>query len=127
MQHSEEHDSPLLDNVVKFVAGFIVLQAFHSTPFTFPIGFAELPNKYLEEGTDEAVARATEYLLRGGRIHGAGVFSVPSVWSQPCAYAIRPLSPTSAHTAHSMEPQTHDNDQRWPRGPSDEQLLLTPH
>jgi hypothetical protein len=59
-------DSPLLDNVVKFVAGFIVLQALHSIPFALSIGFAELPNKHLEEGTNEASARASEHLLYGG-------------------------------------------------------------
>lgn len=33
--------------MVKFVAGFIVLQALHSIPFALSIGFAELPNKHL--------------------------------------------------------------------------------
>lgn len=38
---------PLLDNVVKFVAGFIVLQSRYSIPSTLPIGFEELLDKQL--------------------------------------------------------------------------------
>lgn len=48
LQHAEEHSSPLLDDVVKFVVGFVVLQALHSIPLTLPIGLAQLPNKHLE-------------------------------------------------------------------------------
>lgn len=65
LQHSEEQDSPLLDNVVQFVAGFIVLEAFYSIPLALPIGFAELPDKHLEEGTKEATTRASEQLQHG--------------------------------------------------------------
>lgn len=38
---------PLLDNMVQFVAGFIVLEALYSIPLALPIGFAELPDKHL--------------------------------------------------------------------------------
>lgn len=33
--------------MVNFVSVFIVLQVLHRIPFSFPIGFVELPDKYL--------------------------------------------------------------------------------
>lgn len=73
---TEGRDSPLLDNVVKLVAGFVVLQALHSVPLTLPIGFAELPNKHLQGGSDDALARAYEHLLHGEGIHRTGSLKV---------------------------------------------------
>lgn len=42
------HPSPLLDNVVQLIAGFVVFQAFHRIPLALAICLAQLADKHLE-------------------------------------------------------------------------------
>lgn len=95
------HDSPLLDDVVKFVVGLIVLQALHSVPLTFPIGLPELPNKHLEK-------------RKGPLRLGQGPLDTFSLLQELALYDVSP-QPRMCAAANSTEHQA--NNLSWTRTP----------